>query len=67
MSQDQSFEAIRHPFCPDCAAHGLAKSVTIKASQRTVGYECSACHHKWDLITEVLSATWASLDGVSKT
>ena len=25
----------------------MARGVTIKASQRTITYECSECQHKW--------------------
>jgi transposase-like protein len=43
-----------HPRCPFCSdGHGLARSVEIAGTTRTVTYRCDHCQQKWSVADRV--------------
>ena len=45
--------------CPDCPKGlGLARTVTIKDSQRTITYVCDTCQHTWDVTEPITPEGW---------
>ena len=48
MEQEMSPSAFT-PKCPTCGGPGRAYSVSMRALQRTIAYQCDSCGYRWDV------------------
>jgi transposase-like protein len=50
------------PRCPACKTPGVARKVECSLGQRTVRYECPACHNEWLVTGETTRPSgWTSI------